>query len=214
MSHFRHLIGVGLANNCETYREWAGWTTIASFHVRILSETDTTARFPHFDIILNTSFSPCFTWGRRIKGEKWRHKDRALWGASNDSLYEPCCMTFKCLSYFFIFLGHSQRVLHLALNTGTTQIFSAAADKHLRIWDMWIGHNAHFEELIPLLIPRVHVCATAGHKSAHCELRNGLRLWSSSHANAKCQYVMSVRLSSQSLYFGWVNKKLPSPRFL
>lgn len=107
MSHFRHLIGVGHANNCETYREWAGWTTIASFHIRILSETDTTARFPHFDIILNTSFSPCFTWGRRIKGEKWRHKDRALWGASNDSLYEPCCMTFKCLSSFFFFRSFS-----------------------------------------------------------------------------------------------------------
>lgn len=50
--------------------------------------------------------SPCFPWGRRIKGEKWRHKDRALGGASNDSQYEPCCMILN-VKVTFLFRSFS-----------------------------------------------------------------------------------------------------------
>lgn len=43
---------------------------------------------------------------------------------------------FPSLSPIYQFTGHSDRVLHLALNPDNTRIFSTAADQRFHIWDL------------------------------------------------------------------------------
>lgn len=58
-------------------------------------------------------------------------------------IFALCVVQTTCLyyiymrqSFLFSLSGHSQRVLHLALNSDSTLLFSAAADQRFHIWDM------------------------------------------------------------------------------
>ncbi|XP_029685132.1 cell division cycle protein 20 homolog B-like [Takifugu rubripes] len=69
---------------------------------------------------------------------RWAEKRRCLVTGHGLPQHHIACWSwdFASLNLTSQFTGHSQRVLHLALNTGNTQILSAGADEHLRIWDM------------------------------------------------------------------------------
>lgn len=63
-----------------------------------------------------------------------------------------CILNNNVETLDFFVLGHSQRVLHGALNPKNTQIFSAGADQRLRVWDLWTLWTERFQEQIPLWV--------------------------------------------------------------
>ncbi|XP_041792343.1 cell division cycle protein 20 homolog B-like [Chelmon rostratus] len=69
---------------------------------------------------------------------RWAEKKRCLLTGHGLPQHHLTCWTweFPSLSPTHQLTGHSQRVLHLALNPDSTQIFSAGADQRFHIWDM------------------------------------------------------------------------------
>ncbi|XP_070689517.1 cell division cycle protein 20 homolog B-like [Pempheris klunzingeri] len=77
----------------------------------------------------NTNSQICsLRWAEKMRylvtGHGLPHHQITRWTWEFPSLSPTCQLT-----------GHSQRVLHLALNPDSTQIFSAAADQRFHIWD-------------------------------------------------------------------------------
>ncbi|CAJ1069243.1 cell division cycle protein 20 homolog B-like%2C partial [Xyrichtys novacula] len=68
----------------------------------------------------------------------WAEKRRYLVTGHGLPRHQVTCWSwdFPHLSPTLQLTGHSQRVLHVAVNPDNTQIFTAGADQHLQIWDI------------------------------------------------------------------------------
>ncbi|XP_074495311.1 cell division cycle protein 20 homolog B-like isoform X1 [Sebastes fasciatus] len=69
---------------------------------------------------------------------RWAEKKKYLVTGHGLPHHQVTCWSweFPSLSPLYQLTGHSHRVLHLAINSDSTQIFSAGADQQFHIWDM------------------------------------------------------------------------------
>nr|XP_020449630.1 cell division cycle protein 20 homolog B isoform X2 [Monopterus albus] len=67
---------------------------------------------------------------------QWAEKKRYLVTGHGPPHHQIRMWEFPSLSLKDQLIGHSHRVLHLALNPDSTQIFSAGADQRFHIWDL------------------------------------------------------------------------------
>ncbi|XP_045892000.1 cell division cycle protein 20 homolog B-like isoform X1 [Micropterus dolomieu] len=91
--------------------------------------------------IWNTEPGTCVTsadTNSQICSLRWAKERRYLVTGHGLPHHQVTCWTweFPSLSPIYQLTGHSHRILHLALNPDSTQIFSAGADQCLHIWDM------------------------------------------------------------------------------
>ncbi|XP_051278542.1 cell division cycle protein 20 homolog B-like [Dicentrarchus labrax] len=91
--------------------------------------------------IWDTDSGTCVTSANtnsQICSLQWAEKKRYLVTGHGLPQHHITCWTgeFPSLSPTYQFTGHSQRVLHVALNSDSTQIFSAGADQRFHIWDI------------------------------------------------------------------------------
>uniref|UniRef100_A0A671XVT2 CDC20/Fizzy WD40 domain-containing protein n=2 Tax=Sparus aurata TaxID=8175 RepID=A0A671XVT2_SPAAU len=91
--------------------------------------------------IWDTDSGTCVTSANtnsQICSLRWAEKKKYLVTGHGLPEHHITCWTweFPSLSPTYQLTGHSQRVLHLALNPDGTQIFSAGADQRFHIWHM------------------------------------------------------------------------------
>uniref|UniRef100_UPI0037E712FC cell division cycle protein 20 homolog B-like n=1 Tax=Semicossyphus pulcher TaxID=241346 RepID=UPI0037E712FC len=91
--------------------------------------------------IWDTDSATCVTSANtnsQICSLQWAEKRRYLVTGHGLPHHQVTCWSwdFPSLSPTHQLTGHSQRVLHLASNPNSTQIFSAGADERFHIWDM------------------------------------------------------------------------------
>ncbi|XP_059192747.1 cell division cycle protein 20 homolog B-like [Centropristis striata] len=91
--------------------------------------------------IWDTASGTCVTSANtnsQICSLRWAEKKKCLLAGHGLPHHQiSCwCWEFPSLSSIEQLTGHSDRVLHLATNPGSTHIFSAGADEQFHIWDM------------------------------------------------------------------------------
>ncbi|XP_044051415.1 cell division cycle protein 20 homolog B-like isoform X2 [Siniperca chuatsi] len=91
--------------------------------------------------IWDTESKTCVTSANtnsQICSLRWAEEKRYLVTGHGLPQHQVTCWTWELpsLSPIYQLTGHSHRVLHLALNPDSTQIFSAGADQRFHIWDM------------------------------------------------------------------------------
>ncbi|XP_029296167.1 cell division cycle protein 20 homolog B-like [Cottoperca gobio] len=91
--------------------------------------------------IWDTDSGTCVTSANtksQICSLRWAEKKRYLVTGHGRPHHQVNCWSWECpsLSPVYQLRGHSHRVLHLAINPDSTQMFSAGADQRFHIWDM------------------------------------------------------------------------------